>query len=78
MQLLETLINVWIGAFMLLAGTVTLVMRFVAPESPLFRKQEAMRERFGHQGGTAAHVVAYTVMPLIGGAILVGTELLAP
>ena len=68
--------NLLLGAFALLFGLATLVGRFVAPESQMFSKLGPMKERFGDTGGTALHVVAYTVMPLAVGAALVAASLL--
>ena len=58
-----------IGVLAILFGLFTGVARFVAPNSRIFSKLEAMKGRFGATAGTAIHVVAYTLMPLAFGAI---------
>jgi len=67
--------NLIIGLFALLFGLVTLIGRFVAPDSAMFSKLGPMKERFGDRAGTAIHVVAYTVMPLVLGATMLATSL---
>ncbi len=70
--------NLLIGALALLFGVVTLVGRFVAPDSRMFSKLAPMKERFGDTAGTAIHVLAYTIMPILVGSALLGTSLIAP
>lgn len=65
--------NLIFGAFALLFGSFTAVARFVAPKSFVFAKLGPMRERYGHGPGTALHVLAYTVSPLVVGATLVAS-----
>jgi len=61
--------NLIIGIFALGFGLVTLVVRFVAPSK--LGKLEPMKERFGAGVGTAIHVTAYTIAPIvIGGTLL--------
>jgi hypothetical protein len=67
--------NLLFGVFALLFGVVTLVGRFVAPQSALFAKLGPMKERFGDTAGLVIHVVAYTVMPLMLGGALVAASL---
>ena len=55
---------------------VTLVGRFVAPDSKMFSKLGPMKERFGDTAGTAIHVISYTVLPLLLGSVLLATSLL--
>lgn len=69
--------NVVLGGLALLFGLVTLVARFVAPDSKLFSKLGPMKERYGDAAGTAIHVVAYTVVPLAIGAGLIVQALTA-
>ena len=68
--------NLVFGVLALLFGLGTLVARFVAPNAGMFAKLEPMRQRLGPRLGTAIHVVAYTVMPLVAGAVIVGSALL--
>ena len=58
-----------IGALAILFGLFTGVARFVAPNSAIFSKLEPMKERFGPTAGTAVHVVAYTLLPLVFGVL---------
>ena len=68
--------NLVFGALALLFGAGTLVLRFVAPDSSLFSKLGPMKERFGDRAGTAIHVLAYSVMPLLVGSALLAAALL--
>jgi len=52
------------------------LLRFIAPNSPLFSKLGPMKERFGDTAGTVIHVLGYTVMPQAVGTILVMSALL--
>ena len=61
--------SIVIGVLAILFGLFTGVARFVAPDSGVFSKQEAMKERFGSTVGTAIHVLAYTVLPMIFGVL---------
>ncbi len=69
--------NLIFGVVFLAMGVVTLVGRIVAPDHPrLFAKLGPMRERWGYRGGTALHVVSYTVVPLVAGGLMVLLALL--
>ncbi len=68
--------NLVIGALALLFGVVTLVGRFAAPNSKMFSKLGPMKERFGDTAGAAIHVIAYTVIPLLVGSVLLATSLM--
>ena len=57
-----------IGVFALGFGVVTLVLRFVKPDA--LGKQKAMRAKFGDGPGTAIHVIAYTILPIVVGVAL--------
>jgi hypothetical protein len=70
------MMNVVFGSVFLLFGTATLVMRFAAPDSPMFSKLEPMQEQFGERAGLALHVLGYTVVPLIVGASMLAAGLL--
>ncbi len=58
------------GAGAVLFGLVTLVVRIAAPDSKLLSKVEPLKERWGPRAGLALHVVAYTVVPLVVGSLL--------
>ena len=70
--------NLIFGVFALTFGVVTLVARFVAPNSKLFGKLGPMKERFGDKAGTAIHVMAYTVMPIVFGGIMLTAAMSTP
>ena len=57
--------NLIFGTILFAFGLLSLVLRFVSPESRMFSKLGPMRERFGHKAGTAIHWGAYTVLPLV-------------
>ncbi len=63
-------LNLVIGALALAYGLFTLVARFVAPGSGMFRKLGPMKERFGPAAGTAIHWAAYTVAPIVFGGVM--------
>lgn len=65
------------GTFALIFGLTTLVGRVVAPDSKMFSKLGPTKERFGDKAGTTLHVVAYKVMPLAAGAMLLAPTLIA-
>ena len=58
-----------IGVLAILFGLFTGVARFVAPNSAVFAKLEPMQERFGPTAGTAIHVVASMLLPLVFGVL---------
>lgn len=66
--------NLLLGVFALGFGLYTLYARAASPNK--FGKLEAMKKQWGERGGTIVHVVAYTVMPIIVGAVLIVTSLL--
>lgn len=59
-----------IGALMVLFGLLTLVAR-LAGWSKLISKREQMQLRFGERNGDIIHLVAYTLVPLVVGGLLV-------
>lgn len=59
------MLNLLIGGFLLTIGLVSLIGRFVAPDSMLFSKLQPMKEQYGDGPGLALHVFSYTVMPLV-------------
>jgi hypothetical protein len=52
-----------IGLAALAFGVITLILRFVNPES--FGKLKAMQDSFGKTAGTIVHVVACSVLPIL-------------
>jgi len=62
------LVTISTGAAISLYGVYTLVMRSKAPEK--FGKLAAMKAKYGDSTGTAAHILAYTVLPIVAGIIL--------
>ncbi len=66
-------INLLLGVAAIGYGIYTAVMRFKKPEA--FGKLAAMRQQWGQGPGTAVHVLAYTVAPMVIGAILIAAGL---
>ena len=58
-----------IGAGAIAMGAVSGVMRFVKPS--VFRKLEPMKEKFGVRVGSSIHFVAYVILPLGFGIVMV-------
>ena len=56
------------GAAICFYGLYTMTMRTRSPEK--FGKLQAMKDKHGDVNGTALHIVAYTVAPIIVGIIL--------
>ncbi len=65
--------NLLLGIAAVAYAIYTAVMRAKKPEA--FGKLEAMRQQWGHGTGTAIHVIAYTVVPLIVGVVLIASAL---
>ena len=61
--------NLLLGAAAILYGLYTAYVRATTPEK--FGKLEAMKRQWGDRAGTAVHIVGYTVVPIVGGVILV-------
>ena len=57
------------GVVIILFGLYTLLARIKFPEK--FAKLEAMKERFGRVGGLLIHTIAYIVIPVFFGSLLV-------
>lgn len=62
------LVTVSIGVVMLLYGFYTAVMRTKTPER--FGILQAMKEKFGADTGTALHIAAYTLLPVVLGVMV--------
>ena len=68
--------NLILGGAAILYGLYTAYLRATAPEK--LSKLEAMRQQWGQGTGTAIHVIAYTILPIVVGAVLVITAWTAP
>lgn len=62
------LLTMGIGGAICLYGIYTLVMRTRSPEK--FGKLKVMQDKFGKDTGTALHISAYTVMPIVVGVLV--------
>ena len=60
--------NVILGGLMVVFGIYTLWARKFAPNR--LWKLEPMKKQWGEKAGLVIHVLAYTVLPLVLGAIL--------
>jgi len=61
-------VNTIIGILAIVFGVYTLYIRATNPSK--FGKLQAMKERFGDSAGDAIHVVAYSVLPIIFGVVM--------
>ena len=66
-------LNMILGMFALGFGVVTLIVRATNPS--MFGKLDAMKKLWGDTAGTAIHVVAYTVVPILVGVTLIAAGL---
>ena len=62
-------LNLILGVAAILYGLYTAFARSRTPEK--FAKLEAMKEQLGERGGTALHIIGYTVLPIVVGLVLV-------
>ena len=60
--------NIILGGIMIVYGIITLVMRIVAPDR--LWKLEPMKKQWGEKSGVIIHIVAYTMLPLVLGMLL--------
>ena len=60
--------NIIIGIFAIIFGVYTLYVRATNPGK--FGKLQAMKERFGASAGTTINIVAYSVLPIIFGIVI--------
>ena len=63
------IVTVIVGFLICLYGLYTLIMRIKRPDK--FGKLKAMKEKFGEGKGNVIHIVAYTVVPIVLGAIVI-------
>ncbi len=61
--------TVFIGGAAILFGLYTAFLRAKQPEK--LGKLEAMKKQFGAAAGNFVHLIAYTIMPLIVGAVFI-------
>ena len=57
-----------IGVVICLYGVYTMTMRTRSPEK--FVKLKAMKDKYGDSTGTAIHIMAFSVVPIVMGIIL--------
>jgi hypothetical protein len=62
-------VTILIGAAALVFGIFTAYVRATNPAR--FGKLEAMKKQWGESAGRAIHVVAYTVVPILFGLVLI-------
>ena len=60
--------NLILGTASILYGLYTLVVRQVAPDK--LSKLTDMKQRLGDKTGAKIHIVGYTVVPLVAGALI--------
>ncbi len=61
-------VTMGVGVFGLAFGSYTSLLRFINPVK--LGKLEPMRQKFGFTAGTAIHLVACSVAPIIAGAVM--------
>ena len=61
--------NLLLGIAAVGYGIFTAIMRATRPDG--FGKLEAMQEQWGEGAGKTVHVIAYTVMPILVGCVLI-------
>ena len=66
--------DIILGVFALAFGLYTLFVRMYAPNR--LWKLEPMKKQWGEKVGVTIHVLAYTVLPLVLGAILLANGLI--
>jgi hypothetical protein len=62
-----------LGGLLVAFGVYSIFARFFAPHH--LGKLEPMRKMWGERGGLAMHIVAYTVLPLVAGGLMLFNEL---
>jgi multisubunit Na+/H+ antiporter MnhB subunit len=62
------LVTLLLGAVALSFGLYTLYLRGRSPEK--FRKLEAMKKQWGPGIGNTVHLIAYSILPIVVGVIL--------
>jgi hypothetical protein len=67
-------VNLILGSFAVGYGVLTLIIR--AKNPAMFGKLATMKQQWGDTTGTAIHVIAYSVMPILVGVALLVAGLL--
>lgn len=62
-------IDLAIGVLLVAFGLYSLFARFFAPHH--LAKLEPMKKMWGEKGGVLMHVIAYTALPLVAGALMI-------
>lgn len=62
--------NLFIGLIAVAFGAFTLLMR-VQGKTDKFAKQERMKKIFGEKGANIAHIIGYSIMPMLLGICLI-------
>ncbi|QQO09937.1 hypothetical protein [Breznakiella homolactica] len=63
------MLYIGLGVLVIFYGIYTAVIRLKSPEK--LGKYQAMKERYGDNTGKLLHVLSYTVVPIILGAVLI-------
>ncbi len=63
------LVTIGIGLLIFLYGLYTMILRIKSPDK--LGKLKAMKDKFGDNTGNILHIIAYTVLPIIFGTILI-------
>lgn len=58
-----------LGVLLLVFGVYSIFARFFAPHH--LGKMEPMKKMWGERRGAVVHVVAYTLLPLVAGAVMI-------
>jgi hypothetical protein len=61
------------GGLLVAFGTYSIFARIFAPHR--LGKLEPMKDKWGKTGGSVMHVVAYTLLPLVAGGLMIFNEL---
>lgn len=67
------IVTISAGAIVIIFGIYTFYARIKTPDK--LAKLQAMQEKFGKGVGTTVHTIAYSVLPVIFGGILVNSGL---
>ena len=67
--------NLLLGVAAILFGLYTAYVRATTPEK--LGKLDAMKKQWGERGGTAVHIIGYTVVPIVVGVLLVASALMS-
>jgi hypothetical protein len=67
------IITVSIGVIIAAFGVYTFYARIKSPE--IFGKLQAMKDKFGPASGTAIHTIAYSILPMILGGLVINAGL---